>query len=445
MTITMHDLDKITRIHVAAAVIVVLSVVVVTAPARADFDRGLRAYKSGDYAGALSEWSDAAESGDVKAQYRLGTLYEDGVGTGQNLVDAWYWYEMAATDGFEAAADARDSVAMRLTDTELADARARVEHFRKSNGSEDTGDTIETVAVSEREVPRRALVTEIQSLLGQLGYALEQVDGVVGSQTRNAIVAFQTTNGLEPDGKVSEQLLTDLVLAVDTADGRSQATAAAPVDPEPVSASTGSAPAVAEPEAQEDSDTRARPPVNDDEGGIETASNPSTLKSKNSAAAKAKIAIFPVRNRQDDRFFGGLICEEVLRALEDSDRQRFELTFASQACRGANNVAPKQLPPVDSKALWKRRRLDFRLAGDQVAEVGRGLGIDAVLVFIVKEPLSWENPGAASLLVKRAWLVDTSDSQTWKRTGKPAAAVQGASEIPQIVNSLLREYSRKHP
>jgi len=445
----MLDLDKIGRIPVAAAVIVALSAIVVTAPARADFDRGLRAYKSGDYAEALSEWRDAAESGDAKAQYRLGTLYEDGVGTVQNLVDAWYWYELAATGGFEVAVDARDSIAMRLTDAESVDARARVDRFRRSQSRDDADDTVETVVVSELTVPRRALVTEIQTLLGQLGYVLDQVDGVVGSQTRSAIVAFQTTSGLEPDGKVSEALLTHLVQAVDTATDRSLTTATsatlATVDPEPVSTSVGSTPADTESESGQVPDAGPTSTRNDDRRAIETASIPSTLKSKTEEQGNAKIAIFPVRNGQDDRFFGGLICEEVLKALEDSDRSGFELTFASQACQGADGVTAKQLPPIDSKALWKRRRLDFRLAGDQVAEVGRGLGVDVVLVFIVKEPLSWENPGAASLLVKRAWLVDTSDSQMWKRTGKPAAAVQGASEIPQIVHDLLREYRRKHP
>jgi|GEM_PF-2226666 len=38
----------------------------------ADFDKGLKAYKSGDYKAALAEWTPLAEQGDTSAQYNLG-------------------------------------------------------------------------------------------------------------------------------------------------------------------------------------------------------------------------------------------------------------------------------------------------------------------------------------------------------------------------------------
>tara|TARA_Y100000588_G_scaffold385306_1_gene478336 strand:+ start:7197 stop:7433 length:237 start_codon:yes stop_codon:yes gene_type:complete len=42
----------------------------------ADFNKGLAAYKSGDYATALHEWKPLAEQGDATAQYNLGITYE---------------------------------------------------------------------------------------------------------------------------------------------------------------------------------------------------------------------------------------------------------------------------------------------------------------------------------------------------------------------------------
>ena len=38
----------------------------------ADFQAGLDAYKSGDYATALKEWRPLAEQGDASAQFALG-------------------------------------------------------------------------------------------------------------------------------------------------------------------------------------------------------------------------------------------------------------------------------------------------------------------------------------------------------------------------------------
>ena len=45
-----------------------------------DFDKGLTAYKNGDYATALKEWKPLAEQGDANAQFGLGVMYEYGDG-----------------------------------------------------------------------------------------------------------------------------------------------------------------------------------------------------------------------------------------------------------------------------------------------------------------------------------------------------------------------------
>jgi hypothetical protein len=39
-----------------------------------DFDKGLAAYKSGDFATALGEWRPLAEQGDAVAQLNLGMM-----------------------------------------------------------------------------------------------------------------------------------------------------------------------------------------------------------------------------------------------------------------------------------------------------------------------------------------------------------------------------------
>ena len=56
-------------------------------------------------------------------------------------------------------------------------------------------------------------VTAVQQRLGRLGYYHGVVDGVIGPQTRSAIAAFESRNGLAVDGAISRPLLNRLGLA----------------------------------------------------------------------------------------------------------------------------------------------------------------------------------------------------------------------------------------
>ena len=64
--------------------------------ARADYDKGISAAKQGDYSAAFEEWSISAKNGHPKAQYNLGVLFENGLGTELDLVQAAKWYIVAA-------------------------------------------------------------------------------------------------------------------------------------------------------------------------------------------------------------------------------------------------------------------------------------------------------------------------------------------------------------
>jgi N-acetylmuramoyl-L-alanine amidase len=57
------------------------------------------------------------------------------------------------------------------------------------------------------------MVAAVQRRLGQLGYYHGVVDGVIGPQTRGAIAAFESRNGLAVDGTISRPLLDTLGLA----------------------------------------------------------------------------------------------------------------------------------------------------------------------------------------------------------------------------------------
>jgi len=64
-----------------------------------DFQRGLRAYMSGDYATALREFRLLAESGNVLAQKHLGFMYKNGQGVVQDYKEAVKWFRLAAEQG----------------------------------------------------------------------------------------------------------------------------------------------------------------------------------------------------------------------------------------------------------------------------------------------------------------------------------------------------------
>ncbi len=65
----------------------------------ADYEKGLDAAQSGDFATALREWKPLAEQGHARAQSNLGVMYESGQGVLQNYKTAVKWYSLAAEQG----------------------------------------------------------------------------------------------------------------------------------------------------------------------------------------------------------------------------------------------------------------------------------------------------------------------------------------------------------
>ena len=65
----------------------------------ADVDAGVQAYKDEDYPTAYTEFLAAAVAGDALAQYLVGSMHEDGLGTAQDDGSAVRWYERASTQG----------------------------------------------------------------------------------------------------------------------------------------------------------------------------------------------------------------------------------------------------------------------------------------------------------------------------------------------------------
>ena len=64
-----------------------------------DFKKGWAAYSSTDYATALAEWQELADTGDKNASYGMGLLYGNGFGVDMNDDLALKYYGVAADKG----------------------------------------------------------------------------------------------------------------------------------------------------------------------------------------------------------------------------------------------------------------------------------------------------------------------------------------------------------
>ena len=66
----------------------------------ADFQKGLTAAQSGDFATALREWTPLAKQGNARVQRILGAMYAVGQGVPKDYKTAVKWYRLAAEQGF---------------------------------------------------------------------------------------------------------------------------------------------------------------------------------------------------------------------------------------------------------------------------------------------------------------------------------------------------------
>ena len=65
-----------------------------------DWEKGLAASQTGDYATAFKEWKPLAEQGYPKVQHNLGYLYMNGLGVTQDYKKAIKWFKLSAEQGF---------------------------------------------------------------------------------------------------------------------------------------------------------------------------------------------------------------------------------------------------------------------------------------------------------------------------------------------------------
>ena len=94
---------------VARLTTTILLLIGVGPSAAGDVASALEAFRRGDYATALREWTPLADAGDPSAQFHLGSAYLTGRGVPRDEARAIYWHEKAAEQGL---AEAQYSLAL---------------------------------------------------------------------------------------------------------------------------------------------------------------------------------------------------------------------------------------------------------------------------------------------------------------------------------------------
>jgi localization factor PodJL len=136
----------------------------------------------------------------------------------KNPVDAYKWLDIAAKGGDKGAAAKRDALATELSPEDLARAKVASATWRaKKPDPLANGDiaALKTWEVSSLEgsgsgPATRADIARAQTLLNRLGYDAGSPDGMMGPRTRDAILEYQLSEGLETTGTVTRETLAML-------------------------------------------------------------------------------------------------------------------------------------------------------------------------------------------------------------------------------------------
>ena len=121
---------KVRLKHSVAALILVSSYAAsVAAGPLEDADAAI---KKRDYATAVRLIRPLAEQGDATAQYNLGVFYDNGLGVPQDLVSAYMWFILSATQGKDGAATFRDLIGRRMTPAQIAEAQKLAREWKPS-------------------------------------------------------------------------------------------------------------------------------------------------------------------------------------------------------------------------------------------------------------------------------------------------------------------------
>jgi len=102
----------------------------------ADYSAGLHAYQDKDYAKAMAEFKRSAVLGHKPSQFNVGIMYLHGEGTPVDVVEAYAWLALSATDKDDKRVNVRDMVMGKMDEKQKDAAIDRMSSLFKEVNSE---------------------------------------------------------------------------------------------------------------------------------------------------------------------------------------------------------------------------------------------------------------------------------------------------------------------
>lgn len=97
------------------------------------FYNGVTAYRAFRFEEAAQWFTQAAEAGDVEAQFLLGRMHYDGNSLSIDRVTAWMWFDIAAQNGLAVGARYRQGISQRMSEEEVVLAKQRSDEWRNAH------------------------------------------------------------------------------------------------------------------------------------------------------------------------------------------------------------------------------------------------------------------------------------------------------------------------
>ncbi|MDH3689087.1 MAG: SEL1-like repeat protein [Gammaproteobacteria bacterium] len=171
------------------------------------------------YPDALRWLRLAAERDVGEAQLVLGVMYYRGDGMPQDFVQSHKWLNLAAAQDYDDAAHLRQLIAEQMYPGQIAEAQRLARRWKPKSASISQLSPEQRLYKSLAKAGwTRTLVLTVQKKLRKLGYDAGPVDGQYERRMEAAIREFQRDRDMTVTGSLS----TDLIDALDFADGKDQ-------------------------------------------------------------------------------------------------------------------------------------------------------------------------------------------------------------------------------
>ena len=157
---------------------------------------------------AAARWFEQGALHGVRdSQFNMALLYQEGFGVPVSLADAYAWFTIAANAGDSDAATRAQALRSELAPDSRRQAQDAAAGFTAREGDPAAQGLY---PAQPWDLGATGLAARAQALLGELGYDPGPADGVLGDQTRRALVRFQRDAGIEPGSPLSADLIARL-------------------------------------------------------------------------------------------------------------------------------------------------------------------------------------------------------------------------------------------